>query len=379
MAVKDILHNPIYCTADETAYEYFLEQGANLFGTLEDYNGAHGISAYNKTDQMILEDDDSTFFNPKFVRATEKKPIEEWIVSVGQHEGFIPSEKWIAAQRLLADIAERHNRPHRKTNALLSGVLRCPLCGRPLRVIPESNRWSHGKPRFKYVCPGFRKKLCNFKAVDGVEMDEFIVEKLAELSGKDNEYYQEVFLTKLTSLLRSDPMEAECRNISQNVEKLKSDIAAQVRNLREADSSIKKFIQEDLAAMSQELQKQEAALQHMQEEREDKQNISSDLEKVRQSLFSFSEFAKTATPEILVTLIQSLVDRVYVVTHNDITKCHIFLKGCPDGDYSDLIGAADYISLCAILIPIMIRMCDCDRGREHRAYQSRYCPTSEMQ
>lgn len=367
LAVKDILRNPIYCTADETAYQYLLEQGANLFGTVEDYNGAHGISAYNKTDQMVLEDDDSTFFNPKFVRATERKPIEEWIVSVGQHEGFIPSTKWIATQRLLADIAERHNRPHRKTNALLSGVLRCPLCGRLLRVIPESNRWSHGKPRFKYVCPGFRKKLCDFKAIDGVEMDEYIVEKLAELSKKENNYYQEVFLAKLSALLRSDPVESEMRNISQKIEKLQADIAAQVRNLRESDPSIRKFIQEDIAAMSQELHKQEVTLQKMQRERGDNQKVSRDMEEVRQALFSFSEFAKTATPEILVTLIQSLVDRIYVVTHNNVTKCHIFLKGCPDEDYSNLIGAADYISLCSMLIPIAIQMCNCGRGREHHS------------
>lgn len=371
LAVKDILKNPIYCTADETSYQYLLDQGANMCGNPEDYNGMHGLSAYNKTDQMILEDDNSTFFNPKFVRATERKPIEQWIVSVGQHEGFIPSVKWIAAQRLLADIAERYNRPHRKTNALLSGVLRCPLCGRPLRVVPESNRWTNGKPRFKYVCPGFRKKECHFKAVDGVEMDEYIVEKLAELSNEHSEYYREVFLAKLSALLHSDPTEAEYRNISQKIDKLQADIAAQVRNLREADASIRKFIQEDIASMSQELQKQESALQSMREERGDKQKISSELEIVRQSLISFSGFAKTATPEVLVTLIQSLVDRIYVVTDNNITRCHIYLKGCVDEDYSEIIGVADYISLCAILIPVATLMCDCDRGRERHSHLCR--------
>ena len=188
LAVRDILKNPIYCTADEQSYQYFMDQGANLFGEPENFDGVHGISAYNKTDQMILEDENSTFFNPKFVHAMERKPIEQWIVSVGQHDGYISSEKWINAQKLLLTIAERHNRPHRKTNALLSGILRCPLCGRPLRVVPESNRWTNGKPRFKYVCPGFRKKECTFKAVDGVEMDEFIVQKLADLSNERGQY-----------------------------------------------------------------------------------------------------------------------------------------------------------------------------------------------
>ena len=141
------------CVQDaiSVGYHYFLENGANLFGDIREFNGEHGISAYNKTDQYKIEDDNSTFMHPRFVTGREDKPIEAWIVSVGKHEGIIPSSTWIDAQGLLKAIAERYNRPHRKTNALLSGVLYCPLCGKPLRVVPESNRWSHGKPRFKYA------------------------------------------------------------------------------------------------------------------------------------------------------------------------------------------------------------------------------------
>lgn len=73
---------------------------------------------------------------------------------------------------MMMSIAERYNRPHRKTNALLAGLIYCPYCGKRLNVVPESNRWQNGKPRFKYVCPGFRKKECTFKVVDGVMLDD---------------------------------------------------------------------------------------------------------------------------------------------------------------------------------------------------------------
>lgn len=43
----------------------------------------------------------------------------------------------------------------------------------------QTDRWTNGKPRFKYVCPGYRKKECNFKAVDGVLLDEFVVLQLS--------------------------------------------------------------------------------------------------------------------------------------------------------------------------------------------------------
>ena len=89
--IRLILRNPIYCVADEYSYNYFLEHDGNLFREPSDFDGQHGLTAYNKTDQMKVEDEDSTFFNPKFSQLLTRKPISEWIVSVGRHEGFILS------------------------------------------------------------------------------------------------------------------------------------------------------------------------------------------------------------------------------------------------------------------------------------------------
>ena len=50
---------------------------------------------------MKVEDEDSTFFNPKFSQLLTRKPISEWIVSVGRHEGFISSRKWVETQNML--------------------------------------------------------------------------------------------------------------------------------------------------------------------------------------------------------------------------------------------------------------------------------------
>ena len=87
--------------ADEYSYNYFLEHDGNLFGEPSDFDGQHGLTAYNKTDQMKVEDEDSTFFNPKFSQLLTRKPISEWIVSVGRHEGFISSRKWVETQNML--------------------------------------------------------------------------------------------------------------------------------------------------------------------------------------------------------------------------------------------------------------------------------------
>ncbi|MDO4265330.1 MAG: recombinase family protein [Eubacteriales bacterium] len=371
LAVKDILKNPIYCTADREAYLFFMDKGANISGDETDYDGLHGISAYNKTDQMKLEDENSTFFHPRFVKATERKPVEEWIVSVGKHEGMISSATWIAAQDLLETIAERYNRPHRRTNALLAGLIFCPHCGKRLKVVPESGRWQNGKPRFKYVCPGFRKKECQFKAIDGVILDEFVVSKIADLSDRNNEYAEELFETRLSAMIKDNTNEQEVRELEASIGSLKNDIAAQVRNMREADMTIRKFIQNDIAVMSAELEKKERLLNELSEEDMLHAKITKDLVGVREKLKSFKEFAAEATPEVLVTLLQVLIEKVYIIYKDGVPVCHIYLKGCPEDDYSSFFGAAGYIPPDVSADIRSDLMCDSDRGRECHSQRGR--------
>ena len=57
-----------------------------------------------------------------------------------------------------------------------------------------------------------------------------------------------------------------------------------------------------------------------------------DLEMTKERLLSFAEYAKDAQPEVLVTLIQTIVERIYIVDKDDERYCHIFIKGM---DYSD--------------------------------------------
>ena len=90
-----VLRNPIYCTADKRSYDYFIDHDGNVFGDMTEFDGTHGLSAYNKTDQEKYEGSDSTFISPKYVQTIESKPVCEWIIAVGRHEGFISSEQWI--------------------------------------------------------------------------------------------------------------------------------------------------------------------------------------------------------------------------------------------------------------------------------------------
>ncbi len=56
------------------------------------------------------------------------------------------------------------------------------------------------------------------------------------------------------------------------------------------------------------------------------------------------KYAKDAQPDVLVTLIQSFVERIYIVDKNDERYCHIFIKGCTKEDYDEFFRATGYIS-----------------------------------
>lgn len=89
-----------------------------------------------------------------------------------------------------------------------------------MNVISESDRWTNGKPRFKYVCPGYRKKTCNFKAVDGVLLDEFIVQQLSDMSDEDSERFKEILEIKTEEVLEQSSTTQEYALLKKKREKL---------------------------------------------------------------------------------------------------------------------------------------------------------------
>lgn len=225
----------------------------------------------------------------------------------------------------------------------MAGLVHCPICGKRLNVISESDRWTNGKPRFKYVCPGYRKKTCNFKAVDGVLLDEFIVQQLSDMSDEDSERFKEILEIKIEEVLEQPSTIQEYALLKKKREKLQTDIVAQTRNMREVDESIRCYLQDDIQAMSEELREAERMLFKLEESRKNGMVAVRDMEQTKERLLSFAEYAKDAQPEVLVTLIQTIVERIYIVDKDDERYCHIFIKGCSGEDYTGFFQAAGCI------------------------------------
>lgn len=170
-SIKSILQNPVYLLADQEAYQFFVDREADLFSAQTDFDGAHGMLAYNRTDQ-------------EKGRATVYLPVNEWIVTVGQHQGLIPGREWVRVQESLEQNRSKSYRKPRSNQALLTGLLFCS-CGS--RMYPKlSKRLNReGQPVYTYVCK--RKELsqgsqCGQRNISGNLLDAAIIEEIKGLT-----------------------------------------------------------------------------------------------------------------------------------------------------------------------------------------------------
>lgn len=136
-----------------------------------------------------------------------------------------------------------------------------------------------------------------------------------------------------------------------------------MKNLREADDSLKRFIQEDVKGLTNELSETEKLLQKLEDSRQSQMYAVRDIEEMKERLLSFGKYAKDAQPDVLVTLIQSFVERNYIVDENDERYCHIFIKGCTKEDYDEFFRATGYIENTqeTRAITSVSPMCDSDK------------------
>ncbi len=176
IGIKEILQNPVYCTADQVAYAYFSAQNADLCFEERACSDTHALMVYNKRDY-------------KKSRAP-RQPIENWIVAMGKHRGHISGEQWVQVQQILKDNTPTGKHPAKMHNdySLLSGMIYCDKCGSRMFAKRRSGKGANSE-QFDYVCNNKLRggaSLCDSRNLNGLDTDALVCNHLLQYADDDS-------------------------------------------------------------------------------------------------------------------------------------------------------------------------------------------------
>lgn len=192
--IKSILTNPVYCAADEEAYDYFFKEGATLCAERECFNGTFGMMPYNRHD------------NGGKVR----RDMSEWIIAIGRHKPIVTGKQFVSIQKSLIQNSKDHPRDQAARNnyALLTGLLVCGKCGKKIYTQPQnSGRGLKDSNRFTYMCEtrkNFGVDACDCKSISGTRLDSYVLDRICEICDADSDISKQLESIRIKRDARKD-------------------------------------------------------------------------------------------------------------------------------------------------------------------------------
>ncbi|NOW84316.1 site-specific DNA recombinase [Clostridium beijerinckii] len=197
--VKQTINNPVYCIADKKLIEYFRNNGAETYGS-ENINGINGIMPYNRRK-------DNGSFNS----------IDNWIISIGEHQGIISGDVWIKCQEISKEIKKQaSNRQCTSQEALLSGLIVCSNCNSGMA--PRQNK--SGNYTYRYYSCNLKNKSanrCDNDALNAYDAEDYVIKKLNELTPEDIiQHYEEMKKKQYIKIDNQNQINENLKEIEKN-------------------------------------------------------------------------------------------------------------------------------------------------------------------
>ena len=299
-AIKGILTNPVYMIADETAYRYLKENNVDLFAEQSEFDGQRGIMAYNRTLQRAG-------------KASQIRPMEEWIVAVGKHPGIISGEQWVQVQGMLDVNRSKSYRRPRSNVALLSGLLRCKDCGDYMRPKLTNRKTADGEFIYTYMCSTkerSRGAVCNMKNCNGNTLDAKIIDQIRKLSADKETLAQLLTQTKKAISGNKEGYDAEFATLQAKHAETEDRIKRLVESLSVASDTSAKYVMEQIDELHRVSEAQSARLSELEVLTEQSRMLHQEFAFHQEMIESFAHAVDTATLEEKRRLLRTIVKKV---------------------------------------------------------------------
>ena len=322
MSVADILKNPVYVKSDSSIKEYYEGLGVNFFG---EPNGC-GIMLYNKKSS-----------NGKL------RDMDEWIAAVGKHEGIISSSDWLKVQYALDRNSKKSN-PRQGTSkrGLLSGVLKCAICGAPMRISYGRLR-KDGTRTHYYMCTMKAhscKSRCDNPNAKGLELEQEVINTLLN-------YNENTLLKKLNSYskeIKDDISNDTIKNINESINEKKIEMDNLMSQLAKTNNpATQSFILKKADSISSEILSLENQINVANDKKE---RNSIELKNIDIIISSFAEFNKLCSTIKDISNIDD--DNIKISLRNLINRLvsKISYNGFTKEVVIDIMGRKDDSSAC---------------------------------
>ena len=299
-AIRGILTNPVYMIADETAYQYLKENNVDLFAECSEFDGEHGVMAYNRTLQRPG-------------KANQIRPMEEWIVAVGKHPGIIAGGDWVRVQAMLDVNKSKSYRRPRSNMALLSGLLRCGECGDYMRPKLTNRRAADGELIYTYMCSTKERShgtVCGMKNCNGNTLDAKIIEEIRKLSADKETLAKLLAQTKKVISGSKEGYDAELALLREKHAETEDRIKRLVESLSVASDTSAKYVMEQIDALHQESETQQARLSELETLTEQSRMLHQEFAFHQEMIESFASAVDSATLEEKRRLLRTIVKKV---------------------------------------------------------------------
>lgn len=313
-AIKNILTNPVYMIADEAAYKYLSESGAELFADKTDFDGVCGIMAYNRTEQ-------------KHGEANKIRDISEWIVAVGKHKGIISGSDWIKVQTYLEQNRSKSFRKTRSNTALLSGILFCGNCNDYMRPKLTKRTNKDGELVYTYLCNTKERshsERCDIRNISGNLLDKLVCDEIKKLSEDGSDFIKTIEKAKKEILSGNSEFADNIENLKKNYSENEKAIANLTKTLADnSESTAAEYIIKEIERLHRANEEFLSQINELENIKKRQYIDSSEFDILKDMLSSFGRTMDIMTVEQKRAAIRSCVRKIIW----DGENVHMYLYG----------------------------------------------------
>ena len=280
-----------------------------------------GHIAYGKTTSEKRKDDPESY---------HRVETEDYILAENAHESIISQELWDAAQKKRISMQGKKEKSDPSHEYLLSGLVRCPQCGRVLYGIPgKHQKRADGTayPQYyAYVCrPSLSERKrgndCHFGQIACQKIEEPLRDILLALTNSEN------FGEKLTELADEKVSKSEVQKVIDATEAALRQATARQRKLEDTQyhlDVLDKHYDRKYDTLQRQLEETYDELDSLEERLADaqaqlasiiQQGLSRDS--IYESLKVFDKIYDLATDRERKDLLQSFIERIEIYPEKD--------------------------------------------------------------